>query len=257
MLKMVLENLEGLSEAQQAFYAKSDDGKFRLQLEGYEDPKGLKSALESERTARKEFEKKLKSYGDLSPEDAARLAALRAKLGDDEELSALRDGKLTLDEIVGKRSERMKKDYEDRLKAAQAETAAEKETVSKLKQGKTKASLREAATEAGMHRGAVDDAVMFAMANGCTVSEEDGETVLGENGEPVIGKSGKPLGFLEFFESLHEKKAHWWPASGTGTGAPGTQRRNVPGTMKRAQYNGLPPAEQARIALDKTIRIVD
>lgn len=109
-----------------------------------------------------------------------------------------------------------------------------------------------------MHRGAVDDAVMFAMANGCVVSEEDGETVLGENGEPVIGKSGKPLGFLEFFEGLHEKKAHWWPASGTGTGAPGTQRRTGNGSiMKRAVFNGLSPAEQARVASDKTIRIVD
>jgi hypothetical protein len=71
-LKMIVDSLEHLSEAQKALYAPKD-GKFVLDVEGAEDTSGLKSALEAERKARRDFERKLAAYRDLDPEDYARL----------------------------------------------------------------------------------------------------------------------------------------------------------------------------------------
>lgn len=58
-LKMQLDNLDGLDESLHGFYEERD-GKFYLNLDGYEDPAALKRAKDHEKEARKKAEKELR-----------------------------------------------------------------------------------------------------------------------------------------------------------------------------------------------------
>lgn len=75
-LKLTLDSLDGLDEGTKGLYAEKD-GKYRLDVEGIEDTSGLKSALEKERTARRELEKRAKAA--LSEDDMEEYARLKAE----------------------------------------------------------------------------------------------------------------------------------------------------------------------------------
>lgn len=57
-LPFIVDSLDAIKEEHRALYVE-ENGKFRLDLDGYEDPKGLKSALQSERDAAKDAKRKL------------------------------------------------------------------------------------------------------------------------------------------------------------------------------------------------------
>ena len=76
-LKLTLDSLDGLDDGVKSLYAEKD-GKYRLDVEGIEDTSGLKSALEKERTARRELEKRAKAA--LSEDDMENLAHWIASL---------------------------------------------------------------------------------------------------------------------------------------------------------------------------------
>ena len=75
-LKLIVDSLDGLDEGTKCLYAEKD-GKYRLDVEGIEDTSGLKSALEKERTARRELEKRAKAA--LSEDDMEEYARLKAE----------------------------------------------------------------------------------------------------------------------------------------------------------------------------------
>ena len=75
-LKLIVDSLDGLDEGTKGLYAEKD-GKYRLDVEGLEDTSGLKSALEKERTARRELEKRAKAA--LSEDDMEEYARLKAE----------------------------------------------------------------------------------------------------------------------------------------------------------------------------------
>lgn len=58
MLKMILDNLDGLDANLASLYEAQADGKFRLQLEGYEDPAALLRAKNHEKQQRQAAEQK-------------------------------------------------------------------------------------------------------------------------------------------------------------------------------------------------------
>lgn len=63
-LKLVLDSLDGVDEATQKLYTKSEDGKFRLQVDDLEDTGALKRAKEHEKKARQEAEARAKKAED-------------------------------------------------------------------------------------------------------------------------------------------------------------------------------------------------
>jgi hypothetical protein len=75
-LKLIVDSLDGLDEGVKSLYAEKD-GKFRLDVEGVEDVTGLKSALEKERSARRDLEKRMKTA--LSEDDLEEYARLKAE----------------------------------------------------------------------------------------------------------------------------------------------------------------------------------
>jgi DNA-binding transcriptional MerR regulator len=80
MLKLTVDDIATVDEAQRGLYAKQDDGKFRLQVDGIEDTSGLKNALAAERKRANDAEKAAKVLRDLgkTPDEIAAILAERA-----------------------------------------------------------------------------------------------------------------------------------------------------------------------------------
>jgi hypothetical protein len=76
-LQFTVEKIDTIPEPLRAQYVKTDDGKYRLDLDGYEDPVGLKSALDKERTAARDAVAQAKAWKSLgkTPEDIQALLA--------------------------------------------------------------------------------------------------------------------------------------------------------------------------------------
>lgn len=79
-LPFVVDKLDSIPEAARSFYAK-DGEKYRLDLDGYEDPTNLKSALEKERKASRDAVAMTKAWKDLgkSPEEITEMLAAHAQ----------------------------------------------------------------------------------------------------------------------------------------------------------------------------------
>lgn len=82
-LQLIVDSLDTIPEPMRASYV-AHEGKFRLDLDGYEDPANLKSALQKERDAAKAATKQAKAWADLgkSPEE---ISAMLAKAAQEEE----------------------------------------------------------------------------------------------------------------------------------------------------------------------------
>jgi len=218
-LKAVLssEEFEKLEEQYKQFYVEAD-GKFVLDAEGVEDVSGLKSALESERKERKNLAKQLADLttklGDADPEKAAE--ALK-KLQELEDKNLLDEGKV--DELVAKRVERMKVDYENQIKAFNNTLETSKQETEKLNSRLSEVlidnALREAAVKAKVRPTAIADALLrgkqvFRLQDGVP-------TPLNTSGEVVFGKDpNKPMTMAEWLESLTQEAPHLFEGSSGG-----------------------------------------
>ncbi|MDC5278364.1 hypothetical protein OHW85_22780, partial [Acinetobacter baumannii] len=128
-LPFIVDSLDAIKEEHHALYVE-ENGKFRLDLEGYEDPKGLKTALQSERDAAKnaklELQKLQKQFEGIDPEIVKKVFA---QIDQDEEAKLIAEGKVN--EVIQKRTEKMREEHEKLLKAEKeradkAEAYAEK-----------------------------------------------------------------------------------------------------------------------------------
>jgi hypothetical protein len=80
-LPFTVEKLDTLPEAHRTLYTKTEDGKYRLDLDGYEDPTNLKSALDKERKAARDAVAMTKAWKELgkTPEEISDLLSAHAK----------------------------------------------------------------------------------------------------------------------------------------------------------------------------------
>lgn len=242
-LKLVLDTLDGLDESTTKLYAKGADGKFRLDVDGVEDTSGLKSALQKERKRADDLEKVAKKFEGLDPDE---VRVLLSRLGDDEDAKLIKEGKF--EELIGRKTEKMRKDFEKKLEAAKKEVDSAAAKAGRWSQRVLDNALREAAVKAGLHAHAIDDALfrgraMFSL-------DEDGNAVqLDRDGQVVMGKNGKtPFTPTEWLDSMRDAAPHWFPANGSGSGAPQQSQRggSKGNTMKRADFDALPPQEKIK-----------
>lgn len=157
----------------------------------------------------KEYGEKFKQYEGIDP-DAVR--SILQRFSDDEEAKLIASGKI--DEVLTKRTERMKAGYEketlaERQKREAAEARAEKFQRRVLENG-----VIRAASEAGLHQHAIEDALLHAAQ--AFQLDDEGNPVAAEG---MYGKDGQPLTLKEWFAEMKERKPHWWPASANGGGA--------------------------------------
>jgi len=177
----------------------------------------------------KKLKEQLQAFEGIDP---VKVKAILSRFANDEEAKLIAEGKI--DEVLNKRTERMRADFEGKLTAATttAEAAAKRALAF---QGRVlDDAIRAAAAKAGLHQHAIDDALFRARS--MFTLDDDGQAVqLGADGKPVLGKDGKsPFTPLEWLEGMKEKAPHWYPASASGGGAGGGGGGGG-GAVKKAQ----------------------
>lgn len=253
-LQLVVDSIDSVPEALRDQY-KEANGKFRLDLDGYEDPAGLKTALQKERDNAKAFEKQ---YKDLSRQfegfDMEAVKGLLTKAAQDEETKLIAEGKL--DEVISKRSERFRADMDKQLKAKDDEINRHLEANKKLSSRALSDAVVRAATKAGALPEALEDIARRARESGWRTNV-DGDVVALNGEDPILGKDGKsPLTMEEWAESLRDSASYFFPRA-QGTNAPGSGGGATGKTIKREKYDALSPQEQRKAVLVDKLQIVD
>ncbi|EJO43342.1 hypothetical protein ACINIS123_2202 [Acinetobacter baumannii IS-123] len=187
-LPFIVDSLDAIKEEHRALYVE-ENGKFRLDLEGYEDPKGLKSALQSERDAAKnaklELQKLQKQFEGIDPEIVKKVFA---QIDQDEEAKLIAEGKVN--EVIQKRTEKMREEHEKLLKAEKERADKAEAYAQKFKQSVIQSQIVQAAIELEALPEATPDIAFLAQTK--FALDENGKAVaVDENGDVVIGKDGQ------------------------------------------------------------------
>lgn len=251
---------EKLAKELQALY-KADGEEFVLDAEGDDDTSGLKSALDKERANVKEFKRQLKEATEKMAEfegiDPVAVKELLARMDGDEDMKLVKAGKI--DEVVQKRTEKLRADLNKQIVAEQAKTKAEAERAAKYQQRVLDNAIRAAATKAGLHANAVEDALLRGRQL-FTLTEEGEAVQLDEQKHPKVGKDGKtPFSPVEWLESMKETAPHWFPSGNSGGGANNANKNNGgKRIVKRADFDAMTDVvAKAALAKDVNVQIVD
>lgn len=217
-LPFTVASLDEVDEKVRDLYVE-ENGMFRLNVSDYEDPAGLKKALQSERDAAKAMRQELsgvkEQLGQLDGLDITGIKQLLEKAGQDEESRLIAEGKV--DEVFARRTERLKQAHEKDLVAAN-ERAEKAEARAKRYDARVLSdSIREAASKTGALTEASDDIILRAR-DVFSLNDDGVPVALDADGQVVYGKDGStPLTPVEWAESLQEVAPHLWPrAQGAG-----------------------------------------
>ena len=246
-LALVAEKLDAIPEGQRAWYIEKD-GKFNLDPSKVEieDTAGLKSALQKERDAVKAESKARKDletrFKDIDPDEVRKMME---KLGGDEESQLIKAGKI--DEVIAKRTEKQRAAQKKELDTAAALVKAANDRTDKFSGRVLDNHIRAAATKAGIHSHAVEDA-LFRARSMFSLNEDGNPIQLGTDGAPVLGKDGKtPFSPAEWLESMKETAPHWFPANGSGGGASGDRgAKGGANAIKRSVFDEKSPDERTK-----------
>lgn len=199
---------------------------------------GLKSKNAELLGLNKTIKSELEQFkGQFDGLDVDAVKGLLQKVSQDEEASLIAQGKI--DEVVSKRTERLRGDYDKQLQA-ERERAEKAEAFANRFRDKVLAdSIREAAQKAGALPEASDDIILRAR-NTFQLNEDGQPVAVDADGEVIYGKDGKtPLTPLEWAESLREAAPHLWPRA---VGAGPTGDKGAKGAKKRGD---MTPEEMA------------
>ena len=163
------------------------------------------------------------------------------RFSDDEEAKLIAAGKI--DEVLDKRTERLRADVDKQIKAAK-ERADKAEAFSNKFRIEFWGCNPCSSLKAGALPEASDDLIL--RAKGTFQLNDEGEAVaVDANGDVLFGKDGKtPLSPLEWAESLKETAPHLFPrAEGTGAGG---HKPNGGGSLKRSEMSASDKADYIR-----------
>lgn len=178
--------------------------------------------------------------------DIEAVKGLLAKAGQDEETKLIAEGKL--DEVVSRRTERLRGDLDKQIKAANERAEKAEAFAAKYSDKVLADSIRAAAIKAGALPEAAEDIIL--RARGTFKLSEDGEPIATDrDGQVIYGKDGKsPLSPHEWAESLRETATHLWPrAQGAGpTGDHGGKATQKFTDMTEAERTALYRSDPAK-----------
>ena len=217
-LKLTVESLDGLDDSVKSLY-KEDNGKFRLDLDGYEDTTGLKAQRDALLNEKKEAQRKAKEA-----EEAAKAAA---------EESARKNGDVAA----------LEKSWQEKLAATESNYKNLNESLTKqihgLTVGQTATKL---AAELAISGSA--DVLLPHIQSRLTVEIKDGAPSV-----RVLDLQGKPTALTidELKQEFISNKA-FAPliaaSKATGGGASGSGGGGAPKTMKRDQFETMNPVQK-------------
>lgn len=218
-LKFVLDSLDGLEEAHAALYTKHTDGKYYLDVEGAVSKSKVDEFRDNNIELKKQIEEMTDKYGNI---DIDKYNELMKKAADD-------DGKKRItmdrvDEIVAERTQKMREEHQNQVEALTGNNNTLKSQLDGLL---IDGAIRNAAVEAKVRPGALEDVVLRANR---TFKVVDGKAVAhDEKGNVVYGKDGSnPLSPSEWLNGLKKSADHLFETS-SGGGAGGGDNRGSGG----------------------------
>lgn len=214
--------------------------------------KGLKAKNEELLGKNKTLAERAKTYDGLGM-DPEQLKALKDRLDQDEDAKLLAEGKKQV--VIEKYTERMRAQHELDKKELSDKIAAEARRADTYRQSVLDSQILR--VTGGLHKGAIEDALLHAR-NLFTLDDKGNAVQLDSEGRPVLGKDGAtPFSPAEWIELQKELKPHWFPMNTSGSGGGNAREASGSGKqMKRADFDRLPPVEQAAKARSG-IQIVD
>lgn len=185
-LQLTVDTLDDVPEALRDQYTQVDGGKFRLQIDGYEDPTALKSALQKERDAARKAAQQAKAWAELgkSPEEIAELVAAAEKAAEDKAKQGGEWDKLRQQIIDKHTAELVKKD----------------ERISALTLSLERRLIEADATAAIAAAKGVPELLLPHVRSRVRVIEEDGEfkvQVVDASGTQRVDGKGQPLSIAD------------------------------------------------------------
>ncbi len=248
------DTLDAIPEFQRGWYAQDPaTKKFKVDFSkvDIEDVSGLKNTVNTLRTeaqkakdaAEARVKEALKPFEGIDP---VRTKAMLAAFASEEEKKLISQGEEGINKVIQSRMSKAREEMEVQITQANEKAEGAMEVINHLQTLVIDNFVRAAATEAGVHPGAIDDVLLrarqiFALnddMNGAVQYEDDGETI-------VMGKDGKtPFTPMEWVLKMKEKAPHWFPASGSGGGAAG----NKGGKPGGKDLSGLSPTERMTAA---------
>lgn len=209
---------------------------------------GLKQKNGELIAVQKQLKESLSAFDGIDPQA---VRTILANFASTEEAALIAAGKV--DQVLENRTARMKAGFEkETQKERQAREAAEARAT-KFSKRVFENGIRAAASEAGLHQYAIEDAIYRATA--MFSLDEDGNPTPADG---AFGKDGKPLTLKEWFSDQKEKAPHWFPATASGSGAQsGKSGGGGAGTITRAQYMAMTPEAQREAVVVAKKKIVD
>ena len=204
---------------------------------------GLKTKNGELIATQKELKEKLSSFDGI---DADATRELLKRFENDEDAKLIAEGKV--DEVLNKRTERMRAEFENALGESRSETESAVKRSEGLLNRVRDDHLRQAAIKSGVLPEAVDDVVYLGRE--FFSLDETAEPIYSHN-DMRYGKDGKtPLPPTEWVDGLRDNKPHWWPKP-KGSGAQGDGNGSGGGkTKSRADFESLGAVERSSFLND-------
>ncbi|MDR5616842.1 hypothetical protein [Arsenophonus sp.] len=186
----------------------------------------------------KEQTDNLKRFEGIDPEQ---VKGILQRFENDEEAKLIAEGKI--DEVINKRTERLRHDVEKKLQSEKRRAEKAEEFANKFRSRVLGDEIRAAASQSGALASAQED--LLLRAKGIFKINDEGQAVaVDEENNPIMGKDGRtPLTPAEWIDSLKESAPHLFPsASGTGAG----NSKSGGAQFKRSQMSSADKAAYIR-----------
>lgn len=218
-----------------------EQGKSGIDISNPEVQEAIRQAVESEtkglKNKRDELLGQVKTLKDSAKQfegiDADQVRNLLERAKHDEETRLLAEGKI--DEVLAKRTERMKTDHDKQLTEANQRADKAAAFADKFRGRVLSDEIRAAGSELGLRKEALRDAVyrgerLFGV-------DDEGQVIANE--EAGLDSKGQALTVKTWLESMRDEAPHWFPTP-TGGSAPGSHSHRH--SFKRSEMT----AEQKR-----------
>jgi len=213
-LDLVVDDINAVPEAIRSLYSE-DGGKFRLNVKGIEPVDGLKSALEKERKAARELEKKVRRWESLGKSDEE-IADLVKKAEEHELSEAERKGEWDkLRAQMNEKHEAALKGKDDTISAMRARLNAE------LVDAKAVAAIAAAK--------GVPELLLPHVQRHVKVDDEFNVHVVDAKGDPRVGAKGEPLTIADLVAEMRQSDVFGRAFEGSGQSGSGKLPSNGAG----------------------------
>lgn len=199
------------------------DGKFVFEAELPHEVKGLKSALEAERKAKADFEKSLKGFEGIDPEEARRLKAEAEKIEADK-LKSKGDWETREKQL----KDQLASDLQKREQHFQTELKAREDRIAKLQVSLEKSLIEAQATTAIAAAKGAPELLLPHVMRQVKIVEENGDfvvRVLDAQGQPRIANvKGDPFTIANLVDEMKGIPIYGRAFDASGAGGSGATK---------------------------------